>query len=51
MYSVDIYLNRSEKDTENDLDSLRKQFNSKQNMDLINLRHKIYEFMLFEAQS
>ncbi len=51
MYSVDIYLNRSEKDTENDLDSLRKQFNSKQNMDLINLRHKIYEYMLFEAQS
>ena len=49
MYSVDIYLNRSEKDTEKDLDSLRKQFNSKQNMDLINLRHKIYEYMLFEA--
>lgn len=29
MYSVNIYLNRSEQDTEKDLDSLRKQLNTK----------------------
>lgn len=48
---VELYLNREKKFNENDLDNLRKQRISNDNFILINIKNKIYEFMMTEPYS
>ena len=51
LFLTDVYLNRTNQNSEKDLDSKRKIVNSKEHMQLINLRHEIYKYMMVEPQS
>jgi glutamyl-tRNA reductase len=51
LFITDCYLNRSDLDTERELDTKRKSLNSKDHLSFANLQHGIFNYMLTDPLS